>query len=340
MKMSAGKSSGPDPAPLFELAVAFWRSSALFAALELNVFAVLGDRELSTAALAGALKLPERSLKLLLEALAALKLLRKGNGCWRNTELAAAYLIPGKPDYLGEAIMFNARSYGVWGSLAPAVRENAPAMDPEHFLGEDLEATRNFVYGMHGRAQGVARCLVQLLDLSGRKHLLDLGGGPGTYSMLLAERYPELECTILDLPGILAVAEEVIAGSPVHNRLTLRPGNMFTDEFGSGYDVILISGVLHRTEDESTIALLKKAAAALEPAGLLAVSDLFTGREDPGPVLPELFSLHMMLTANEGRSLSLPEMPGILAAAGLRLLKTIAYPPPLPHTLCLAEKAE
>ena len=59
---------------------------------------------------------------------------------------------------------------------------------------------------MHERALGIARALVGSLDLNGRRAMLDVGGGPGTYSVLLTERFPGLKSEVLELPGVAAVA--------------------------------------------------------------------------------------------------------------------------------------
>lgn len=329
-----------DPAPLFDIAVAYWRSSVLFTALDLDLFSALGDDQQSTASLSNKLSLPERSLNLFLNALKALNLVTIEEDCVRNTPLTRMYLCKDRDSYIGEAIMFNAKSYPAWGKLTKAVSENKPAIDPNHFLGKDKEATRNFVVAMHNRAKTLAPVLVNLLPFSQCQRLLDLGGGPATYSVMLTEKFPQLTATVFDLPEILEVTKELIRNSSTINRIDLCPGDVFKDEFGSGFNAILVSGLLHRTEGESTLNLLKKAASALRPKGIIAISDLFTGGENQSVVLPELFSIHMMLTANEGQTLHLPDMPGILDKAGLKLTQVIPYPPPLPHTLCLAEKKE
>jgi SAM-dependent methyltransferase len=326
------------PERLFGLSVAYWQSCVLFAAIDLGLFERLAVGPLTTVEIEQELGVPRRSAEMLVESAAALALIIPQGDGWRNSDDVSAFLVSERPGYMGETILFNARSYAPWGELAAALRKAGPTIKPEHFLGDDEGATRNFVLAMHNRAMGVARCLVRMLDLQGRKRLLDVGGGPATYSRLLVEAHPELHSTVMDLPGVLAVATELLGGSTARDRVELRPGNMFTDDFGSGFDAVLISGVMHRTEEESTVAILKKAAAALEPGGLLAISDLFTGANTAGPVLPELFSLHMLVTADSGRSLPLPKMEGYLAEAGFRMLSFDPYPPPLPHALCLAER--
>ena len=327
-----------DPTPIFELSVAYWRSSVLFTALEIGLFDILKDDKKSIVQLSQEVNVPERSLSMLVNALKALNLLIIDQDRISNTPLARAYLCSDQQNYLGDTIMFNARSYPPWGQLTKAVRENKPALDTSHFLGKDKEATRNFVFAMHHRAKGSASCLVNMLNLANCHNLLDLGGGPGTYSIMLTEKYPNLSATVMDLPGIQEVARDILKTSPARDRITFKPGDIFKDTLPSGFDAILISGVLHRTEGETTVEFLRKVSNSLHNRGTLAISDLFTGGENQGPVLPELFSLHMMLTANEGQSLHLPDMKSIFAKAGFRLKKVIPYPPPLPHTLCIGEK--
>lgn len=331
--------SDSDPTPVFELAVAYWRSCALFSALELSVFDVLAEGPLTLATLAARVGVPERSLKMLADALVALGLLvRDGDGL-ANGGLARTYLRSDAPESLRETVLFNARSYAAWGKLTDAIRRGAPVVSPTAVLGDDPKATRNFVLAMHARAQGVARCLVDLLDLSGRRRLLDLGGGSAAYAALLAAKYPGLDVTVVDLPGVLAVAEELLRDAPGRERIHLRPGDISKDGFGDSYDAALVSGVLHRTEGEGTAALLRKVADALAPGGLLAISDIFVGGDRRGPVLPELFSLHMLLTSDQGHSLPLDHVQAVLADIGLRVASATAYPPPLPHTLLVAAKS-
>ncbi|NQZ67537.1 MAG: methyltransferase, partial [Lentisphaeria bacterium] len=253
--------------------------------------------------------------------------------------LKDTFLVPGKPQYLGATIMFNAQCYDAWGNLSSAMKSNKPTREPEEFLGDDEEATRTFVMGMHQRAMGVARMLVNMVELSTQKKMLDIGGGPATYSRLLLEKFPDLHSTVMDLPGVLNVAKEISADSPALSRLSFLEGNLFTDDFGTGFDTVLISGVLHRTEGEQTLDILKKIASCLEPGGKLMVSDLFTKADTKGPVLPELFSLHMMLTADSGQSLPMPQFKQQLETAGFKVLDTVHYPAPLPHCLIIAEKS-
>ena len=129
---------------------------------------------------------------------------------------------------------------------------------------------------MHERALGIARALVPMLDLTGRRAMLDVGGGPGTYSVLLTERFPGLRAEVIELPGVAAVARELVAAAGASERVVLRDGDYHSADFGSGKDVVLMSGMFHRETGQACRGLIERAAACLNPGGLLVVSDVFT----------------------------------------------------------------
>ena len=188
-----------------------------------------------------------------------------------------------------------------------------------------------FVYGMHHRALGIARALVPSLDLTGRRQMLDVGGGPGTYSALLAQRYPDLHCTVLELPGVAAIAEEIIAEMGVADRVGLIPGDYFKTEFPSGNDVVLMSGMFHRETEENCRMLIDKSAAALDQGGLLIISDVFADAGGMRPPFAALFGLNMMLTAPDGGVHADSDVTQWLNDAGFVDVVARPFPPPMPH---------
>ena len=117
-------------------------------------------------------------------------------------------------------------------------------MPPETILGEDKAKTRAFVMAMHERAKGIGSVLPHNVDLTGRKRLLDVGGGPGTYSVALCRNTPGLTSTVLDRPGVLEVTRELVDAAGFADRVTLMPGDYLKTPFGSGFDVALLSGMM------------------------------------------------------------------------------------------------
>jgi SAM-dependent methyltransferase len=328
----------PDPSPIMALSTAYWGSQALLTASRVGLFGALAEGPLEAAALSERLDTKERPTRLLARACVALGLLEEGPSGFRNGPLAAAYLVPGSPAYMGNALRYSDNLYATWGELETALREDRPVLAEQTYLGDDRERTRAFVYGMHDRAMAIGQALVHLVDLGERRNLLDIGGGPGTYSALLARRYPGLRCRVLDLPDVVALADEILAGLGARESVQTVPGDYRETAFPSGNDVVLISGVLHRETEAGCRDLIGRAAAALEPDGLLLVSDVFTDAGGNAPPFATLFGINMLLTAPDGGVHADAAVAGWMAEAGLTDVATRAFPPPMPHRLVVGRK--
>ncbi len=330
----------PDPAPLMALATSYWGSQALFAAVELGVFARLAKGPASAEQVAAAAGTRPRPTRLLLNALAALGLVREQQGTFTNTPVAAAFLAPASPAYLGEALGYARDMYHAWGELERALREDAPVASPESYLGEDEARTRRFVRGMHARAVGVGQALVSMVDLTGRRHMLDVGGGPGTYSALFTRRYPQLRARVLELPAVAAIADEILGSMGAAGRVSVIPGNYHHTPFPADNDVVLVSGVLHREREDRARDLIARAAGSLLPGGLLVVSDVFTDPGGAGPPFAALFGLNMLLSAPDGGVHADADVAAWMGEAGLVDATVRPFPPPMPHRVITAHRPE
>ena len=337
---SPGKPTGPqgpmpDPSPIVQLTTAYWGSQTLFTAIRLKLFDGLAQGARTADEVAASLGLSPRSTGLLLRACASLGLIEATGDRFSNTAMANAFLVSGSPAYMGNAVRYSDQLYGPWAGLEQSVRSGKPAVEPESYLGLSGPQTRGFVEAMHQRAMGVARALVGALDLSGRKNLLDVGGGPGTFSVLLTQRFPGLHADVLELPGVAAVARELVAAAGAADRVSLIDGDYHSSDFGKGRDAVLISGVFHRESAESCQALIKRAANCLQPGGLLAVCDVFADPGGASPAFATLFGLNMMLTAPDGGVHADADVAQWMADSGFQDARTAPLPPPMPHRLVL-----
>ncbi len=336
---SAGpRAPGPDPSAIVRLSTAYWDSQVLLAANRLRVFDELADGAKSADEVAAALALDARSTALLLRACAGLGLLEAEAGCFRNTPAAAAFLVSRSPAFMGNVIRYSDQLYATWGQLEDALRKGKPALAAETYLGDDPARTRGFVVAMHERAVGIARALVSVLDLAGRREMLDVGGGSGTYSVLLTERFAGLHSEVLELPGVAAVARELVSAAGASGRVSLRDGDYHSADFGRGKDVVLMSGMFHRESPATCRALVERAVACLEPGGLLVVSDVFT---DPGGTQPSfaaMFGLNMMLTAPDGGVHADADVQQWMLGCELRDIRMVPLPPPMPHRVVMGVK--
>lgn len=329
----------PDPSLLMQLALAYRSSAALFAASELDIFGALADGPKTSAEVARARECHEPSMRLLLETCAMAGLLVMSDGRYGNTPVVEAFLVPGGPAYTPNSLKYAENLYPAWGRLTDLVRTGRPPMPPETYLGDDKAKTRAFVYAMHERAQGINSVLAHLPDLTGRRRLIDIGGGPGAYSVGLLKRTPGLTATVLDVPGVLDVTRELIDASGVAGRITLLPGDYLKTPFGSGYDAALLSGMMHRETPDACRLLLRKAFDALDGGGLVIVSDVFFDDDAKRtPPFAVSFALNMMLTSDEGSAHAKTEMAAWMSEIGFRDVQARSLPPPNPHSLVLGSK--
>jgi ubiquinone/menaquinone biosynthesis C-methylase UbiE len=327
------------PLAIMDLASAFYDSCILFTASDLGIFARLSELgQAGAETLAAKCGLDRRATGLLLDACAALGLLLKKGDVYSNAPETEAFLIPGSPADLSQAIRYNRDVYAAWGKLSEFLRTGKPVEPPEIHLGEDQERTRTFVLSMHGRAQGIGRAVLPYLDVSGRKKLLDVGGGPGTYSMLIAGVNREIECTVLDLPEIARVADELIPAELMQDRVKTLAGDYHTITFPANNDIVNFFGVLHQESAAAIAALLKKAYNALVPGGIVYVLDMMTDETRTRPKFSSLFAVNMALTARHGWVFSDKDLESWLGEAGFVEYTCRPLPTPMPHWLASARK--
>lgn len=286
---------------LNDLTWAYRASRTLQVACLLKVFTHLAEEPANARELARRCNAPAEKLEKLLIACCGIDLLQQEKGVYRNTELSDMYLVEGRPLYQGNIILHALSVWNVWTEL-PSQLLN----DPTAALGSQQE---NFILGMHNLAMGGrGELFLKAADLSGRKHLLDLGGGPGTYSVLACQNNPELRSTLLDLPETIAIARPLIEKANLLDRITLREGSWDDSDYGSGYDAVLMSNILHGP-DSGAPEKLKKAYKAMKPGGLLIIQEFLLNDMKTGPMVPALFNVMV-------GAYSRPELFAVLQEAG------------------------
>jgi ubiquinone/menaquinone biosynthesis C-methylase UbiE len=329
----------PDPSRITALASLFQDSAVLFAASELGVFGALARLGPSSApVLADALGMDPRGGSLLLDACVAVGLLLKDGGCYSNTPESAAFLVPGCPGDLSKALVYMRDVYPAWGRLADLSRTGNPVERPELHLGDDETRTRNFVLSMHGKALATARAVLDSLRLEGRRQLLDVGGGPGTYSVAISRAYPDIQATVLDLPPVIRIAEGLIAQQGAADHVTTLAGSYHATPFPPGNDVVLFFGMLHQESVAAIRSLLGKAFESMTSGGLVYVMDMMTDETHTAPKFSAMFAVNMALTTDSGWVFSSSELAQWMAEAGFTDFSVSTLPPPVPHWMAMARK--
>lgn len=284
----------------------FWISRILLTANNLGIFDQLRDAR-TAQEVAGLIETDARSTEILLNALTGLGLLRKKSGKFRNSGVANRFLAKGSRHYQGDIMRHADALWKNWSCLDEVVKKGAPAGK-----ARDHES---FIRGMHNIAVTRAAGVIGKLDLKGVGNALDLGGGPGTYSIELARK--GIAVTLFDLPETLSISREIIGGSGVEG-ITCRGGDFLADEIGGGYDLVFISQVLHSLSPAENADLIRKCAKALRKGGKIAIQEFQIDNTFTKPLHGALFSVNMLVNTESGRCYSPKEIIQWLHGAGFR----------------------
>jgi len=312
---------------LLEISGSYWRTSALHAAVKLDLFTRMGDRPISAEALAHILAADKRALAMLLNALTAMGLLEKSGEAYAKTSASTEFLSKDSDRYLGHIILHHYHLVASWFQLEQAILTGGPVRTRASF--DDAERREAFLMGMFNMAVSTAPDIVARIDLSGRKHFLDLGGGPGTYAIYFCRANPELTATVYDLPTTRLFAEKTIARFDLTDRIRFVDGDYVgADRIKGSYDVAWLSQILHGEGMQTCRRIVGKAAAALRSGGLLIVHEFILDNAKDGPLFPALFSLNMLLGTEAGQAYSEKEIMEMLSAAGLQEIRRIPLDAP------------
>ncbi len=302
----------------------YWRSSTLHAAVKLEIFTVLGNDHLTSAEVSTKIKASERGLAMLLNGLVALGLLEQNEERYQNTTFSRSSLVKGEPGYVGYIIMHHFHLVDAWAKLHQAVIQGGPVEKRSH--GEEVER-ESFQMGMFNLASAIAPAIASAVNLEGRRHLLDLGGGPGTHAIHFCLANPELKATIYDRQTTAPFAQKTTERFGVADRIDFVAGDFNADPIAGSFDVAWLSQILHSNSPEECRILIEKTVQALEPGGLILIHDFFLNDSLDGPLFPALFSMNMLLN-NQGRSYSEKEVSAMLRQAGAREIHRLPFQGP------------
>ena len=310
------------PDKLLKVSGYYWRSFALHAAIKLGICTIISSEEHTGEDIAQRLGAKKRGVVMLLNALAAMNLLVKKGDRYSNTPSSTSFLSKDSPEYIGHIIMHHHHLALSWSKLDEAVKTGGPMR--KRSSGSDEEGRESFLMGMFNIAMNLAPRLINTIDLSDRRHLLDLGGGPGTYAIHFCLNNPRLRATVYDLPATGPYARKTIERFGLTDRINFVAGDYLKENIPGNYDVAWLSQILHAEGPEDCQRIIGKAASVLEPGGLLMIHEFILDNTMDGPLQPALFSLNMLLGTENGRSYSEEEIMKMLDRAGARAVKRIS----------------
>lgn len=302
---------------LFDLVAGFVNSQTLMALVELRILHLLRDGPAPARHLAGLCGIPAERMQVLLQAGAALGLLRRQRDGDFALALRGASLL-GVPGL--EAMIRHHRA--LYADLADPVaflrggQETALARFWPYVFGAagavDPQVTATYSDLMSESQVLVAEDTLRLVDLSHARRLMDVGGGTGAFLEAVAAACPHLALDLFDLPVVLQGAA---ARAGLSGRVTLHPGSFRDDALPRGADVISLIRVLYDHDDSTVARLLASVFEALPRGGRLIISEPMSGGARPDRVTDVYFAIYTM-AMQTGRTRSADEISALLAGAG------------------------
>ncbi len=169
---------------------------------------------------------------------------------------------------------------------------------------------------MPGRARGRARDPCAERVLRRYCHFLDVGGGPGTWTLAFLEASPGATATLFDLPEVIPLAERNVAVAGMRARVRLVAGDYLKDPLPGGADLAWVSAIVHSLSRAESRRLYGSVHGALEPGGTIAVRDVVMAPDRTSPPMGALFAVNMLVGTEGGGTWTFEELREDLEAAG------------------------
>lgn len=315
-----------NPGKLLGISGSYWMACALHAGVKLGIFSVIGGQPLTGLEVAQKIEGNPRSVTMLLNALTAMDLLVHNQEVYSNTPFSAAFLVKDSPHYLGYMVMHHHHLMESWTHLDQGVLTGKPVRTRASF--ENPVVRESFLMGMFNIAMSLAPQVASVIDLSQKRHLLDLGGGPGTYAIHFCLKNPNLQATVYDLETTRPFAEKTIAKFGLSERIDFQGGDYLEKGIQGHFDGAWLSQILHGEGPEAVQGIIQKAVSALTPGGVILIHEFLLNNELDGPLFPALFSLNMLLGTEGGQSYSEQQLREMLAQAGVKEIQRIPLQTP------------
>ena len=316
-----------DPTQVYRYRDGLYAQDMLVAGLVwLDLFSWLAKNPSDQAAIQRQFDITERPTDVMLTLFVAMGFLERCGGVYQVTPTAREHLCADSPWFLGPYYA-SLKDRPVCRDLLAVLRSGRPAnwgseKDKKdwHKSMETEEFATQFTAAMDCRGVYLAQAAAQKLELDGRRELLDIAGGSGIYACSLCAHFPNLRATVLEKPPVDRIAARAIAQRGFSDRVSVRAGDMLAAPLPGGFDLHLLSNVLHDWDVPVVRQLVEKSFTALPPGGMLIVHDAHLHGDKSGPLHVAEYSV-MLMHSTEGRCYSVAEMTDYLTGAGFKNVK-------------------
>lgn len=300
---------------LLELGRSYQPAAVYAAAADLDLFGALAAGPLSASAIARKLQASLRGIAILLDALVALRLLKKRGGHYSLPVGAEAFLTSDGPHSILAMAQHQANCLRKWVQLARVVKTGRPAEGIPSVRGETGDQAA-FIGAMHNIAAPTANQIVRGVSRRPFRHLLDIGGASGTWTIAFLRAARSATATLFDLPPVIPMARRRIVAAGLSRRVKLVAGDFLQDELPGGTDLAWVSAIVHQNSRAQNRRLFANVFQALTAGGRIAIRDVLMDSSRTRPVAGALFAVNMLVATDGGGTFTFDELRADLQASG------------------------
>jgi ubiquinone/menaquinone biosynthesis C-methylase UbiE len=311
----------PDPIRILDTLRAYQKSAALKSAIDLGLFTAIAGGASTLSEIAADCAASERGIRILCDSLVVNQFLEKTDGAYRNTPDAALFLDRKSPAYLGVIADFLCRpeeAAATMSNMAETVRRGGTVMPGEGSVKPENPGWVTFARAMVPMMMPAAHAIAEQVPAAGGLKVLDIAAGHGMFGIMIAKRNQQAEITAVDWAAVLEVATENAAQAGVSPRYRTLPGSAFEVDFGTDYDVVLLTNFLHHFDARTNETLLRKVCAALKPGGRAVILEFVPNEDRVSPPIPAGFALSMLMDTKGGDAYTFRELESMCRNAGFQ----------------------
>ncbi len=323
---------------VLDVARSFQPACVLTAAVSLDVFSQLHEKPMTAQALASKLGTDPRATTILLDALVALEFLTKQESNYSIPDNIAKLLSEKSANNVLPMVRHISNYLHRWARLSEVTQTGKPADCGPSIRGEAADQA-DFIAGMHNISEPIADEVIDKLQPLKFDHLLDIGGASGTWTIAFLRAVPEAKATLFDLPPVISMAEQRLAEAGLGDRVTLVPGDFYTDELPDGADMAWLGAICHQNSREQNRALFAKVHKALRDGGAVVIRDVVMDPSHTSPKGGALFAINMLVATEGGGTYTFDEYSNDLREAGFGKV-ILVHLDEFMNSLIRAEKAQ
>jgi hypothetical protein len=312
--------SAPNPALVWEAFNGYQKTAALKAAIELDLFTAVADGANTAETISSRCNASQRGIRILCDYLTVAGFLSKEAETYGLTPTSAVFLNRHSPASMCSVVRF-INSPGLmagFSDLTETVRRGTTVLPHGGTTEPEFSGWETFAESMMPIVAPATEFVGEVAVANGNKpqRVLDIAAGHGLFGISVARHAPQAEIVAQDWPNVLKVAQKNAQAAGIADRFRLLPGDAFKVEFGSGYDLALMTNFLHHFDEPTCETLLRKLSAALNPGARVLTVEFVPNEDRVSPEIPATFALMMLGTTPNGDAYTLDQYRRMFGAAG------------------------